>query len=86
MQSKGNVAFSGFRNTHWLRYSISKDTVYCPSCVVFGSNDSRDKKQLFIYPGKRLVKHSQHEVMSSHTAKQQTATHFLDDQSKTSET
>ena len=43
MQSKGNVTFSGFKNTHWLRYSISKDTVYCPSCVVFGSNVSRDK-------------------------------------------
>jgi late competence protein required for DNA uptake (superfamily II DNA/RNA helicase) len=40
--SKGNVLFIGFKRL-WLRYSISKDAVYCSSCVVLGRKASRDK-------------------------------------------
>jgi len=89
MHSQGNVAFSGFKNTHWLRYSISKDTVYCPSCVVFGSKASRDNFFLSTQVNDWSNIHNyikRHEVLNYHTANQQAATHFLDDQSKTSET
>ena len=30
-------------NHHWMRYSESKDAVFCAPCVLFGSRDSKEK-------------------------------------------
>ena len=88
MQSKGNVIFSGLK-TLWLRYSFSKDAVYCISFVLFDSKASRDKTFVSTSLNDWSNIHNyikRHEVLSSHVASQQTATHFLDVKSKTSKT
>jgi hypothetical protein len=36
------------KKTAWLRYSFSKDAVYCSSCVVFCSKASRNIFRLFV--------------------------------------
>ncbi|KAJ8312273.1 hypothetical protein KUTeg_009646, partial [Tegillarca granosa] len=52
----------------WMRYSVSKDAVYCVHCVLFGSAESKEKS--FIAPISDWVNFStyvkRHELSSSH--------------------
>ncbi|KAJ8315235.1 hypothetical protein KUTeg_007385 [Tegillarca granosa] len=52
----------------WMRYSVSKDAVYCVHCVLFGSAKSKEKS--FIAPISDWVSFStyvkRHELSSSH--------------------
>ncbi|KAJ8317973.1 hypothetical protein KUTeg_003064 [Tegillarca granosa] len=57
-----------FKDHSWMRYSVSKDAVYCVHCVLFGSAKSKEKS--FIAPISDWVNFStyvkRHELSSSH--------------------
>ena len=79
MEPKGNVLFSGLKRLIQRMLFIALLLFYLAVRLV--------EKNLCIYPLKRLVHHiKQHEVLSLHTASQQTATHFLDVKSITPKT
>lgn len=69
-------------NHHWMRYSVSRDAVFCAPCVLFGSRDSKEKTFVLESPqsdwaniGRDVKRHTQQ--TSNHHKNVQSAEEFI---------
>ena len=78
---KRKLSTSWLKNHSWLRYSVSKDALYCYCCVLFGTEGTRDKSFVTSPVSDWSNVHNyikRRERLDSHSHNEQSALHFVD--------
>ena len=78
---KRKLSTSWLKKHSWLRYSVSKDALYCYCCVLFGTEGTRDKSFVTSPVSDWSNVHNyikRHARLDSHSHNEQSALHFVD--------
>jgi hypothetical protein len=78
---KRKLSTSWLKKHSWLRYSVSKDVLYCYCCVLFGTEGTRDKSFVTspVSDWSNVYNYiKRHERLDSHSHNEQSALHFVD--------